>query len=173
MDRIIAILEKIDRPGMKQVIEYMRKSNYARAFGGSHHKYRGGLVDHALEVYQLMMERRGDLPEDSVAICAFFHDLGKSRCAGYQFEKDQDHPIRSVVILDRCGFQLTNDERLTIEQHHSNWRGYFAHPLRHCLSSSDMTSTGNWKMEHTKAGESPFHRLKNALLLEFSKKKLR
>lgn len=170
MDRIIAILEKIDRPGMAQVIEYMRKSNYARVYGGSHHKYRGGLVDHSLEVYQLMMERRGELPEDSVAICAFFHDLGKSRCAGYQFEEGQDHPIRSVVILDRCGFQLTDDERFSIENHGKFDGGYFTHPLRHCLSSSDMTSTGNWKMEHPKAGESPFRRLKNALLLEFSKK---
>jgi hypothetical protein len=37
------------------------------------------------------------------------------------------------------------------------------------LSSSDMTSTGEWKLEHPKANESLSRRLKNILLYEFSK----
>ena len=57
MERIVAILEKINRPGMGQVIDYMRKSNYATARCNSHHTYKGGLVDHSLEVYNLMLVR--------------------------------------------------------------------------------------------------------------------
>ena len=71
MERIVTILEKTNRPGMEQVIEYMRKSNYAIARCNSHHTYKGGLVDHSLEVYNLMMERRGNMSEESIASCAF------------------------------------------------------------------------------------------------------
>lgn len=168
MERIIAILEKIDRQGMDKVIEYLRASNYATAYGGSHHTYEGGLVDHSFEVYERMMERREDLPEESVAICAFLHDLGKTECAGFACRGH--HPRRAVSILSKCGFSLTPAEKLAIAQHHSKSKAYFSHPLRYCLSSSDMCSTGKWKTEHPDPNESLYSRIKNAALYAFSKK---
>ena len=56
MDRIIDILKTVDRSGIDQVIEFMRSSDYAKAGCYNHHKYKGGLVDHSLEVYELMMK---------------------------------------------------------------------------------------------------------------------
>ena len=78
MNRIIKILKTLNRPGIDQVLEFMKENNYegSRCYG--HHKYKGGLVDHSLEVYDHMMKNRGDLPEDSIIVCAFFHDLGKA-----------------------------------------------------------------------------------------------
>lgn len=167
MERIVTILKGIKRPGMDNVIEYMRTSNYAAASCYSHHKYKGGLVDHSLEVYDLMMERRGNLSEESVAICAFFHDLGKTKKAGVKLRGH--HPKRSVAILDMCGFQLTNDERFAILQHHKVNYSYVTHPLRHCLSSSDMTSTGRWTMDNPVPNETAFEQMKTAFLYAFSK----
>jgi hypothetical protein len=170
MERIVAILEKINRTGMVQVIEYMRKSNYAIARCNSHHTYKGGLVDHSLEVYNLMMERRGNIPEESIAICAFLHDLGKTHLAGYNFRGH--HPQRAMVILGKCGIYLNDDEQLAIAQHHSPNLTYFTHPLRHCLSSSDMSSTGKWKEVHTSPNKSHMRRFRDGALYKFSKCKL-
>ena len=167
MDRVIKILEGVNRAGVDQVVEYLRASNYATATCYSHHTYKGGLKDHSLEVYDLMMACRGDLPMDSIAICALLHDLGKSRLRGYECRGD--HPSRAVAILDRCGFELTEDERFAIVHHHSKSASYFSHPLRHCLSKSDMGSTGSWKLNHPKANESAGKRMKNALLYLLSK----
>ena len=167
MERIIAILEKINRPGMDRVIEYMRNSNYATARCKSHHTYKGGLVDHSLEVYNLMMERRGKISEESIAICAFLHDLDKSYLAGYNFRAH--HPKGSLLILEKCGLYLNDDEKLAIGQHHMKNLGYFTHPLRHCLSNSDMSSTGKWKAENPSPNSSPLRQLRNALLYQFSK----
>ena len=97
MERIVAILEKINRPGMGQVIDYMRKSNYATARCNSHHTYKGGLVDHSLEVYNLMLERRGNISEESIAICAFLHDLGRVK---YDVVTD-DETIDAFFTLSR------------------------------------------------------------------------
>ena len=170
MERIVAILEKINRPGMGQVIDYMRKSNYATAHCNSHHTYKGGLVDHSLEVYNLMLERRGNISEESIAICAFLHDLGKTHLAGCNFQGH--HPQRAMLILEKCGLALNDDEKLAISQHHSMNLTYFTHPLRHCLSSSDMSSTGKWKEENTSPNKSQAKRLRDEVLYLFSKCKL-
>ena len=167
MESIITILKDIKRPGMDNVIEYMRASNFATASCYSHHTYKGGLVDHSLEVYDLMMKRRGNLNKESVAVCAFFHDLGKTKKAGMKISGH--HPKRSVDILKMCDFQLTDAERVAILQHHKVNCSYFTHPLRHCLSSSDMSSTGKWKMEHPKPNKSDIRHIKNAVLYAFSK----
>ena len=167
MERIITILNGVKRQGIDQVIEFMRTSNYATASCYEHHKYEGGLVDHSLEVYDLMMERRGTLSEGSVAVCAFFHDLGKSEKKGLRLRGH--HPKRSVAILDMCGFQLTDMERFAILHHHKKDGSYITHPLRHCLSSSDMTSTGRWKLAHPSSKEPALQQVSDAILYMFSK----
>ena len=169
IERIVAILERINRPGMDQVIEYMRKSNYAVARCNSHHTYKGGLVDHSLEVYNLMMERRGDISEESIAICALLHDLDKSYLAGYNFRAS--HPKGALLILEKCGLYLNDDEKFAIGQHHSVDLTYFTHPLRHCLSSSDMSSTSKWKAENPSSNKSPLRQLRNTFLYQISKRK--
>lgn len=143
MDRIIEILKTLDRPGTDKVIEFMKESNYAKASCYKHHKYRGGLVDHSLEVYDLMMSRKGKLPESSIIVCAFFHDLGKANMNGMSLSGS--HEQRSIQILDSCGFALTEMERRAIVNHHKKSSDYLTCPLRHCLSSSDMESTGKWQ----------------------------
>ena len=167
LERVVKILEGINRRGIDRVVEYIRRSNYDRAVCRSHHTYKGGLCDHSLEVYELMMERRGNLSEESVAICALLHDLGKTHCEGYECRGD--HPTRAVAILDRCGLELTDDERFAIVHHHSLTSSYFSHSLRHCLSSADMSSTGRWRVSHPKDNEGLGKRVKNTILYLLSK----
>lgn len=107
-----------------------------------------------------MMSMRGDIPIPSIIVCAFFHDLGKSKLQGFIFKGA--HYVRSIKILDRCGFSLTAEERHAILNHHQVNIEYFTKPLRHCLSSADMRSTGQWKIAHPT--DSSMKNLKNHLL---------
>lgn len=146
MDRIISILKQFNRPGTDALIEYLRASNYAEARCYSHHLYRGGLLDHSLEVYNLMMQHKGHLSEESVAICALLHDLGKSKCDGFAVQGS--HSDRSILILDKCGFILTDEERSAIRNHHKIDLNILVEPLRKYLNLADMASTGKWKREN-------------------------
>ena len=116
MKRVIDLLAAINRPGTDKLIEYLKASNYATARCYTHHKERGGLVAHSLEIYELMKRDNPNLSEDSIAICALLHDLGKAKLHGWEF--DGQHPARAIQILARCGYQLTEDEAFAIRYHH-------------------------------------------------------
>ena len=61
-DRIIELVESPSRPSSDAVAAYIKNSNFASKFGGvGHHRYRGGLVDHSLEIYEHMKEKASGL----------------------------------------------------------------------------------------------------------------
>lgn len=142
-NRIIEILEGLDRPGTKAVINYLNTSSYFKRGCYSHHKEQGGLAKHSMEVYEHMMAHAEGLASDSIAVAAFFHDLGKTA------RRDgRGHGRRSLDILDRLGFELTDDERTAIGRHHDASFDFFSCPLRRALSVADCSSTGDWKRLH-------------------------
>ena len=96
-------------------------------------------------------------------LSALVHDLGKAAKRGWYLRGG--HPSRSIQILDRCGFRLTAEERRSIGEHHPKVRTSFVCPLRRCLSTADMISTGRWRVAHPRPDESPCKRLTNRLLL--------
>ena len=137
-EKLIALVETISRPGTAAVVELIRNSNFASKFGGaSHHRYRGGLVDHSLEVYEYMKEKANglDIPEESLIVCSIFHDLGKLR--GHY-----NHQFESVAILEECGFQLNEEEKLAITTHHEMDGAFRTGSLQSLLKKSDVKSTG-------------------------------
>lgn len=152
-ERVFSMLRSINRPGMDTVIERLESYGYFDAKCYGHHRYRGGVVDHSLEVYDYMMEHAGDrLPHESIVIAALFHDLGKAVRRGQRYG-NTDHAGRSLAVLDECGLVLTDDERKAIGMHHQ-WKSLQAVaclmtcPLRALLSKGDCDSTGRWKAAH-------------------------
>ena len=148
MKRVLDLLKRINRPGTDNLIKYLNASSYATARCYSHHKETGGLVAHSLEVYELMKKENPNIPEESIAICALLHDLGKARLRGWEFEGQ--HPARAIQILNRCGYELTEDEAFAIRYHHRKSCDVLTHTYRRALTKADMQSTGNWKRAHTK-----------------------
>ena len=142
-ERIIGILRATGRPGIEAVIAYLESSNYFRRGCYSHHKERGGLAVHSLEVYDFMTGHAGAAPSDSIAVAALFHDLGKTRR-----QDGRGHGRRSLDILDECGFALTEDERTAIGRHHDKSVDFVTCSLRRLLSLGDCDSTGRWKRAH-------------------------
>ena len=141
--RILGIIRTIGRPGTEAVINYLENSSYFRRGCYSHHKEDGGLAQHSLEVYEHMLSHEDGHPSDTVAVVGLFHDLGKTMKSD-----GRGHGQRSVDILDRCGFPLSDEERTAIARHHDRSLDLLSCPLRRHLTRADCFSTGNWKRAH-------------------------
>lgn len=140
------MIREINRPGTETLIDYIDTTNYfttAKCY--SHHKYEGGLVDHSLEVLDAMLKNNdAGLSSESITVAALFHDLGKATVDGKKFSSSF-HPIRSLQILNHCGYELTREEADAISGHHTR---NFAKPLRSLLRNADGISTKVNKRKH-------------------------
>ncbi len=133
------MIREINRPGTETLIDYIDTTNYfTTAQCYSHHKYEGGLVDHSLEVLDAMLKNNdAGLSSESITVAALFHDLGKATVDGKKFSSSF-HPIRSLQILNHCGYELTQEEADAISGHHTR---NFGKPLRSLLRNADGIST--------------------------------
>lgn len=135
----------IKRDGIEDLLNWIEKSDFFTAPASTkfHGAYAGGLVEHSLNVYECMSklaERYPDkgISEESVAICALFHDLCKANFykIGTRNVKDNDtgkwytkeiyeidekfpigHGEKSCIIIQWFLKQLTVDELLAIRFH--------------------------------------------------------
>lgn len=142
-DRIIAIICALGRPGTDAVVNYLETSSYFKRGCYGHHKEHGGLAKHSMEVYDYMTAHAGGLPAGSIAVAALFHDLGKTT-----HSDGRGHGRRSLDILDKLGYELTEDERIAIGCHHDWSFDFVSCALRRALSMGDCDSTGAWKRAH-------------------------
>ena len=141
--RILTILRATNRPKMDVVIDQLESVGYFTRGAGGHHIGRGGLAQHSIEVYDFMKRWFGRvLPDDSIAVVALFHDLGKLN------GRHPEHWDRSVALLEDWGFVLTDAERYAIAHHHDLRPGSVFHLLRAALGLGDMWSTHQWFKEH-------------------------
>lgn len=138
-ERVLSMIREINRPGTETLIDYIDTTNYfTTAQCYSHHKYEGGLVDHSLEVLDAMLKNNdAGLSSESITVSALFHDLGKATVDGRKFSSSF-HPIRSLQILNHCGYELTQEEADAISGHHTR---NFDKPLRSLLRNADGIST--------------------------------
>ena len=77
--RFIDILSQVNRPGMKELIEYIEATPFFKdpASSNYHGNYEGGLCEHSLAVYDELVKLTGR-NDDSVKIVALLHDLCKA-----------------------------------------------------------------------------------------------
>ena len=81
-ESILDLLNSVERPGIKKVIEYLEGSSFFidPASCNEHNAYEGGLAEHSLNVYQIL-ERNSSLHPDlakfkeSIKIIGLLHDL--------------------------------------------------------------------------------------------------
>lgn len=134
----------IKREGKEELLDYLRRTDYfeAPASGGHHLATTGGLLQHSLNVAEMMFNVADTLPDDlnqeSIAIVALFHDLGKATYFGkpnyvenilksgkrsdakpYETNKERlniPHEIASIHILAQY-IELTEEETFAIMFH--------------------------------------------------------
>lgn len=136
---------KIHREGINELLAWINASDFfiAPASTKYHGSYTGGLVEHSLNVYKCLTKIVEKYPElnisdESVAICALFHDLCKANFykVGFRnvkddktgqwykkevYEIDERFPIghgeKSCIIIQWFLKCLSTDELLAIRYH--------------------------------------------------------
>lgn len=84
MDQILSLWSEVERPGIKQLIDYLQDSDFFTAPCSTkyHLAKPGGLAEHSWNVYNLLYEKahlryRLETPKESLIICGLGHDLCK------------------------------------------------------------------------------------------------
>ena len=124
---IIDLLQSTNREGIENVLQYLEDSGFyvVPSSINRHHNWRGGLAQHCLGVYLTAKEHGEGLPEDSLIIAGLLHDICKARKLYYdengiihhRHTHIHGHGYRSIKILEECGLELTEEERLAIRWH--------------------------------------------------------
>lgn len=142
-DTIVSLLKETKRDGIENLIEKMEAKGFFTApCSGAHHlSHEGGLAEHSLNVFELMLKLDGALgantTRDSIIICGILHDLGKAgdygkpnyvenilksgKPAAKPYKTNPEllyvpHEIRSIAIAERC-ISLTEEEEFAILYH--------------------------------------------------------
>ena len=130
----------ITRQGSSELLEWLKTTDFFTAPASSkfHSAYEGGLCDHSLNVYRVMINRYNNgNPDETMAICALLHDLckaefykinyrnvknettGKWDKVPYYVVEDKypfGHGEKSVFLIERF-MKLKIDEAIAIRWH--------------------------------------------------------
>ena len=130
----------ISRQGSAELLEWMSGTDFFTAPASSkfHSAYEGGLCDHSLNVYKVMIHRfHNDEPDESMAICGLLHDLCKAEFYKTSYRNIKDdatgkwekvpyytiedrfpygHGEKSVFLVERF-MKLKIDEAIAIRWH--------------------------------------------------------
>ena len=141
-EKMIELLSSINRDGIKDVLNFMEKSDFYTAPASTrfHGAYEGGLLEHSLKVYEILKKKIADhemdVPEDTVKIVALLHDICKSNfykvdCRNAKNERGDwekvpyytiddtipyGHGEKSVMMITEY-MKLTNEEKYAIRWH--------------------------------------------------------
>lgn len=141
--KIKKLLLSVKRKGMKELVEYLEKSDYFTAPASTrfHEAKNGGLLRHSWNVYTLLKDKNKrfklGLSKDNIILTAFLHDLCKVNVykpkilknvdsSTVPYEMDEDLPLghctKSIFIINKF-IDLKESEALMIRWHMS-WSDY-------------------------------------------------
>lgn len=89
IDKFEQLLTSVSRDGVEKLLAYIRKSDFYRAPASTrfHSCHDGGLLEHSLNVYACLKEKKesriwanvfGEVDDESLVLIALLHDLCKS-----------------------------------------------------------------------------------------------
>ena len=124
---IVSLLLSTERKGIDNVIRYLDDNGFFVVPSSMyrHHNWRGGLAQHSLGVYQRAIQTAENITKDNIIIAALLHDICKAAKLYYDESWNihhhhthiHGHGFRSVKILELCGLEFTDDERMAIRWH--------------------------------------------------------
>ena len=138
------LLRSTGRQNVGSVIAELERLGFfeAPASRKDHNSFPGGLLLHAMNVYRVALEIAHDMRclnpdleiiDDSLIIASLLHDICKaprylqSTQKNGEWEKSYEHlPVghgeKSVIMLLRLGFEMTDEEILAIRWHMGPWQ---------------------------------------------------
>ena len=143
-EQYLELLKGIKRDGMDNLINFIEKTDFfiAPASTKFHGDYEGGLLEHSLKVYEILIEKVKNspvelyVPEDTLKIVALLHDICKVNFYKVDYRNAKDamgnwqkvpyytvedtipygHGEKSVMMLTEY-IKLTSEEKYAIRWH--------------------------------------------------------
>jgi len=144
------LLYATHRPGIENVIDNLHRewiSSAGERFSfytvpastNKHHCWRGGLLQHSLETCKTALSRFRRmvkampvcaLTEESIVLCSLLHDICKYdeyeisnglSCHAANWVKGGPHGLKSLMLLDKWRFSLSDEEKKAIAWHMGNF----------------------------------------------------
>lgn len=138
------LLRSTERQNVEAVIAELERLGFfeAPASRKDHNSMPGGLLKHSLNVYRVALEISRDMShllpdfeisDDSLIVASLLHDICKaprylnSSQVDGEYQKNYNylpvgHGEKSVIMLLRLGFEMTDDEILAIRWHMAPWQ---------------------------------------------------
>jgi hypothetical protein len=141
MERVM-LISNIDL--RRAIVKYIEKNSFlistAPASIAHHHSYKGGLLQHTVEVHDLAVtlamnvrNRERPVDMDSIRASAILHDMGKIFLYGsnnkdgegsfyYKLHNPPDHSVIAVTDFQQVtGYALPKNIHLNILSHEGGW----------------------------------------------------
>ena len=87
-EQFLELLKQVNRDGMDKLISYIEKTDFFKAPASTrfHENYEGGLLEHSLNVYNLLKEKLSHKPysdiinasNETIILITLLHDLCKA-----------------------------------------------------------------------------------------------
>ena len=157
-DKVKELLNKVNRPGMKELMDFLEKSDYYEAPASTkyHGAYKCGLIEHSYKVYEILKEKieyhKLDVSEETLILVTLLHDLCKVNFykTDYRNTIPYGHGEKSVMMITEY-IKLTNEEKYAIrwhmgfsepkEQYVTLGQAFKKYPLALLLHEADMETT--------------------------------
>ncbi len=141
-EKYLKLLNSVKREGMENLIDFINKTDFFKAPASTrfHGSFEGGLVEHSLKVYEILVEKvkhlKLDISEETLIIVALLHDICKVNFykVDYRNAKNEQgnwekvpyytvedtipygHGEKSVMMLTEY-IKLTSEEKYAIRWH--------------------------------------------------------
>ena len=126
IERFEQLLHSVDRDGMDNLIEFIRKSDFYTAPASTryHSCHDGGLLEHSLSVYDCLTNKHDDLvwskvfeniPNESLIIVALLHDVCKTYFYGTEIKNKKVYSDTGTKIDSNGRYDWVSSPAYTID----------------------------------------------------------
>ena len=113
-EKFIELLKSTKREGIDNLIEFLDKTEFFKAPASTkfHGAYEGGLVEHSLSVYEVLVHKVKnaiipiDTPEDSLIIIALLHDV----CKANYYKVDYRNAKNDLGVWEKVPYYTIDDQ---------------------------------------------------------------
>lgn len=149
-EEYLKLLKKVDREGMDKLIEFIEKSDFFKAPASTryHGAYEGGLLEHSMKVYEILVQKvknsiiEVNASEETLIIIALLHDICKvnfykvdyrnAKNAFGEWEKVPYYTIEDTIPYghgEKSVMMITEYMKLTVEEKYCiRWHMGFTEP---------------------------------------------
>jgi len=112
-EEFLNILKTVKREGIEELIKFLENTDFFTAPASTrfHGDYAGGLVEHSMKVYEILVEKvknasiKLDVSEDTLKIVALLHDI----CKANFYKVDYRNAKNALGVWEKVPYYTVDD----------------------------------------------------------------